>query len=82
MARPSEIRLPSPDPASHSRTVYDDAVTEPIQTELDETDDDDMDYNLQDEDSEDLEFFETLESADADFEGSYVISSRASFSCR
>ena len=78
MACPSEVRLPSPDPGSHSRNVYD-TDTEPTHTELDETDDDDMDFNPQDEDSEDLEFFETLESADADFEGSYVMSSSVVF---
>ncbi|KAL8953986.1 MAG: hypothetical protein Q9222_000196 [Ikaeria aurantiellina] len=55
----------SPDPSSHATNIYD---TEDAEGEwLDEVDDDDMDFEPTTDDSEDLEFFDPAEDAEAEF---------------
>lgn len=48
----------SPDPASHAANAYDTVVTG---SEIDELDDDDMDFEPTTDESEDVEFFEAEE---------------------
>ena len=57
----------SPDPGSHARTIYDDPSGEADW--FDEEDDDDMDFEPAAEESEDNEFFDPIEEADAAFFG-------------
>lgn len=72
MASPQEHReerSESPDPSSHTRNTYDAAT---VESECDETEDDDLDYEPPDEESEELEFFESTEDADGDFQGTSI----------
>lgn len=55
----------SPDPASHSRNVYDEARGE----QVDEDDDDDMDFEPTTEGSDENEFFDPEEDVEAEFHG-------------
>ena len=67
MSRPvaSETsHAPSPDPSSHARTIYDDPAGEADW--FDGEDDDDMDCELSIEESEDNEFFDPSEEAEAE----------------
>lgn len=60
-------RSESPDPASHAVNIYD---ASGIEGEwLDETDDDDMDFEPATDESEDAEFFDPTEDPEADFHG-------------
>jgi len=64
---PGSTRSESPDPASHAANIYDPSGNEGEW--LDETDDDDMDFEPTTDESEDVEFFDPTEDADADFHG-------------
>ena len=64
---PEAIRNESPDPASHAANIYDASGNEGEW--LDEEDDDDMDFEPTTDESEDNEFFEPAEDAEADFHG-------------
>ena len=64
------IRSESPDPASHAANIYDISSNEGEW--LDETDDDDMDFEPTTDESEDVEFFDPAEDHDADFHGTCV----------
>ena len=55
----------SPDPASHAANVYDAPVRE---SDIDELDDDDMDFEPASDDSEDAEYFDADED-DQDYRG-------------
>ncbi|KAL8807383.1 MAG: hypothetical protein Q9182_000722 [Xanthomendoza sp. 2 TL-2023] len=55
----------SPDPSSHATNIYDTA--EAGGESLDEVDDDDMDFEPMTDDSEDVEFFDLADDADAEF---------------
>lgn len=61
-------RSESPDPSSHATNIYDTAEAE--SEWLDEEDDDDMDFQPTTDDSEDAEFFDPAEDAEAEFHGS------------
>ena len=64
----SEVtRSPSPDPASHAATIYDASGNEGEW--LDETDDDDMDFEPATDEDEDAEFFDPAEDTEVDFHG-------------
>lgn len=66
---PREAVRSSPDPASHTRNEYD---ATNVESALDETEEDDMDYEPPEEDSEEYESFESAEDADGDFEGTTI----------
>lgn len=55
----------SPDPASHAANAYDASVRE---SEIDELDDDDIDFEPASDDSEDAEYFDADED-DQDYRG-------------
>lgn len=58
-------RSESPDPSSHATNIYD--IAEAESEWLDEEDDDDMDFQPTTDDSEDAEFFDPAEDAEAEF---------------
>lgn len=62
-------RSESPDPSSHATNIYDAAEAEGEW--LDETDDDDMDFEPTTDDSEDAEFFDPTDDAEAEFHGEW-----------
>ena len=64
---PEITRSESPDPSSHATNIYDATGTEGEW--LDETDDDDMDFEPSIDESEDAEFFDPTEDVEADFHG-------------
>ena len=63
-------RSESPDPGSYTRNTYDAA---PVENEWNGTEDNDMNYEPPDEEDEELEYFESTEDADGDFQGTSVI---------
>ena len=63
----SDIRSESPDPSSHATNIYDAAEGEGDW--VDDEDDDDMDFEPTTDNSEDVEFFDPAEDAEADFHG-------------
>ena len=65
------IRNESPDPASHAPNIYDTASNE--EAWLDETDDDDMDFEPTADESEDVEFYDPTEDTEAEFHGTWVL---------
>lgn len=62
-------RSDSPDPSSHATNTYD---TVPGESEIDELDDDDMDFEPTTDDSEDAEFLDA-DGGTEDFHGMSVI---------
>lgn len=60
-------RSESPDPSSYAATIYDASGNEGEW--LDETDDDDMDFEPATDESEDIEFFDPEEDSDTGFHG-------------
>ena len=60
-------RATSPDPASHARNLYDDPSGEGDW--FDEEDDDDMDFQVATDVSEDNEFFDPSEETESEFHG-------------
>lgn len=66
---PQAERSASPDPASHASNVYDASTTDSAW--IDELDDDDMDFEPETEESEDIEFFDLAdgEEEDAEYHG-------------
>ena len=70
MASPQNAQLSrsqSPNPSSHAATVYDALGNEGEW--LDESDDDDMDFEPATDESEDLEFFDSEERSETGFHG-------------
>jgi len=59
-------RSESPDPASHAANVYDSIGTG---GDLDDEDDDDMDFEPATDESDDIEYFDPSEDVEADFHG-------------
>ena len=63
----------SPDPSSHTANIYDASGAEgEWLDELDETDDDDDIFEPTADESEDAEFFDPSEDAEADFHGTVL----------
>ncbi|KAL9130718.1 MAG: hypothetical protein Q9217_001155 [Psora testacea] len=63
----ANARNESSDPASHAMNIYDDPATEGEWLDEEEDDDDDMDFEPATDESEDNEFFDPSEEAEADF---------------
>lgn len=73
---PSTRRSDSPDPSSHATNIYDTAEAE--SEWLDDEDDDDMDFQPTTDDSEDAEFFDPTEDAEAEFHGKFPVAHTSS----
>ena len=63
-------RTESPDPAGHAVNIYD--ASTPEDEWLDETDDDDMDFEATTDESEDAEFFDPSEDLEVEFHGALL----------
>lgn len=65
--RTAAVHNDSPDPSSHATNIYD--IEDAGGESFDEEDDDDMDFEPMADDSEDLDFFDTTDEAEAEFHG-------------
>ncbi|KAL8759576.1 MAG: hypothetical protein Q9199_000699 [Rusavskia elegans] len=63
--RTAAVHNDSPDPSSHATNIYD--IEDAGGESFDEEDDDDMDFEPMADDSEDLDFFDTTDEAEAEF---------------